>query len=222
MLQEAHPYDTIVLHPGLYKHKVLCDWPLKLVSLGVHKNPLPTKPPAPRIEPAADAAGPSTSAAPTRASAEDVPSGPPALPCALSSGTVTFWQERPPVVLCNCDTVCLSGLTLRVSHASHEYSSVAYGPDGRSVTLDACHVMGHTGLRIPYALDPLRVLRLNLLRCVIEVRHTCCSARKRMCKVPCKVPCKGIHAANAGLAFVMTCRGVGLKRELPGGATASG
>ena len=166
-MQESHPYDTIVVHPGLYKQKVLCEWPLKLVSLGVHTSPLPAGPAVPHIAPV-DAAGPSTSRALAGAGAGVEPSGPPALPCALSSGTVTFWQERPPVVLCNCDTVCLSGLTLRVSHASHEYSSVAYGPDGRSVTLDACHVMGHTGLRIPYSLDPLRVLRLNLLRCVIE------------------------------------------------------
>ena len=153
--QAAKPYDTIVLHPGLYKQRVLGATPMKLISSSLY-NPLQSCP-----KPPAAACG---------ASPQAWQSGPGALSPALSSSAVTLWQERPPVVLSNSDTMCLVGVTIRVAHASHEYSSVAYGSDGRSITLECCQLMGGTGLRVPFSVDPLRILLLNLRGCVIQVR----------------------------------------------------
>ena len=79
-------------------------------------------------------------------------------------------------MLVNADAVCLAGVTVRVGHASHEYSSVAYGTEARSITMEACHVMGGTGLRIPLPVDSLRILLLNLHGCVVEVRADATSA----------------------------------------------
>jgi hypothetical protein len=187
-MQEAHPYDTIILHPGLYKQKVLCEIPLKIVSLGAYVSSYDREMSANQSRAAHEtrlAPGTSVEHAPTPlhkglekslvlcdVGTKDttlLASGPPLLPCPVSSNTVTLWQERPPAVLSNCDAICLAGLTLRVVHASHEYSAVAFGPDSRSITLEGCHIMGHTGLRIPYAQDPLKILQMNLFGCVVQV-----------------------------------------------------
>jgi hypothetical protein len=141
-LQEVQPYDTVVLKPGMYKRRVLCNVPVKLISEVGHLH------------------GTCSSA---------IHGGMP-LAAPLSGDSVIFWQERPPALLSNADTLCLSGVTVRVMHSSHEYSSIAYGPNARSIVLDSCHVMGGTGLRIPYSIDPLRVLQLNMKRCVVQVR----------------------------------------------------
>jgi hypothetical protein len=34
-----------------------------------------------------------------------------------------------------------------------------------------CSIMGGTGVRIPYSLDPLRVLLLNMESCTVQVRQ---------------------------------------------------
>jgi hypothetical protein len=187
-MQKARPYDTIVLDPGLYKQRILCTIPLKFIAKVLHASPRCVPPmllseshclTASRYSCATTS--PQNGALPLEGAGDDGadgaeawPSGPPPLPPPLTSAAVTFWQERPPVVLCNCDTICLAGMTIRVAHASHEYSSIAYGSEGRAITMEACHVMGGTGLRIPYAIDPLQVLLLSLRSCVIEVLPSLC------------------------------------------------
>lgn len=207
-VQAAHPYDTLVLHPGLYKQRILCEVPLKVVSAAHHDLALssgaalqacPRAPASSSISPpvaaaaahavASPQAGDTTparrgpaghagigvlassawlGAAPAQQGRATAQSLPPAAP--LSSAAVTLWQERPPVLLSNTDACCLIGLTVRVAHASHEYSSVAYGTEARAIVMRHCHVMGGTGLRVPYPVDPLRVLLLQLQDCVVQVR----------------------------------------------------
>jgi hypothetical protein len=214
LVQAANPYDTLVLYPGLYKQRVLCEMPVKIISLAMHTNPEALHAPGrttaftcsalalrdstqllPTHSLGCGGAGTSASgggagAAQAPAAAGARPCGPPPLAPPLTSSAVTFWQERPPVLLSNTDAVCLTGLTIRVANASHEYSSVAYGSDGRAITLEACHVMGGTGLRIPYSVDPLRILLLSLRSCVVQVRTLAvdpCRLEGPTAIVPCDV-----------------------------------
>ena len=208
-MQVALPYDTLVLHPGLYKQRILCEVPLKIVAASHLQPPVchaeadsaaadtgqgSAPSPAAPAAAAAALASPQEPAQSGRDCASPVRTGIGVLtasarlrlaahskePCTermmpsaapLSSAAVTLWQERPPVLLSNTDACCLVGVTVRVAHASHEYSSVAYGTEGRSIVMRQCHIMGGTGLRVPYHVDPLRVLLLNLQECVIQV---CC------------------------------------------------
>jgi hypothetical protein len=87
----------------------------------------------------------------------------------ITSDSVIFWQERAPAVLVNADAVCLQHLTFKVEAAAHEYSCVAYGPVGRAITMKQCTVLGSTGLRVPFSLDPLSQLLLRMEGCTIQV-----------------------------------------------------
>lgn len=143
-LQEVRPFDTIFLAPGMYKERVLCEVPVRLIGR--------TSPPS--------ACGTLTTDQPHAAAAVD-------------GNAVILWQERAPAVLVNADACSFSNIIVRVVHASHEYSCVAYGPNARCITLQGCSIMGGTGLRIPYSVDPLRLLQLHMRKCVVRV---CCSA----------------------------------------------
>lgn len=133
----------------MYKERVLCEIPVRLVG-----------------------SAPASSA--NSAAAVDRPT-----PAAVvNGGAVIFWQERAPAILVNADTCYCENIIVRVVHASHEYSCVAYGPNARSVTLDGCNIMGGTGLRIPYSVDPLRLLHLSMHNCVVRVR---CLPRPHSC-----------------------------------------
>lgn len=87
----------------------------------------------------------------------------------ITADSVIFWQERAPAILVNADAVCLHNVTVKVEAAAHEFSSVAYGPRGRAITMKQCTVLGSTGLRVPYTLDPLTVLLLKMEGCTIQV-----------------------------------------------------
>jgi hypothetical protein len=87
----------------------------------------------------------------------------------ITSDSVIFWQERAPAILVNADSVCLHNITVKVEAGAHEYSSVAYGPDGRAITMKQCTVLGSTGLRVPLSLDPLTQLLLRMEGCTIQV-----------------------------------------------------
>lgn len=141
-LQEVKAYDTVILDPGMYKERVLCEVPIRLIGRG------------------------SSSPVDGAATALEQPK------CAASvdGDAVILWQERAPAVLVNADSCYCQNIVMRVVHASHEYSCIAYGPNARSVTLEGCSIMGGTGLRIPYSVDPLRLLQLSMRKCVVRVR----------------------------------------------------
>jgi hypothetical protein len=134
----VQPYDTVVLAPGMYKQRVLCSRPVKLISQAAWLS-------------------------------NDHARHVKATGSAITAESVIFWQERAPAILVNADAVCLQNLTVKVEAAAHEYSSVAYGPDGRAITMRQCTVMGCTGLRIPYTLDPLTQLLLRMEGCTVQV-----------------------------------------------------
>eukprot|EP00892_Ulva_mutabilis_P006950 jgi/Ulvmu1/4627/UM002_0358.1 len=136
--EEVKPYDTVVLAPGMYKERVLCEVPVRLI-------------------------GCTSTAVDGRACMDRLcASG------AIHGGAVILWQERAPAILVNADTCYCENIIVRVVHASHEYSCIAYGPGARSITLEGCSIMGGTGLRIPYSVDPLRLLYLNMQNCVVR------------------------------------------------------
>lgn len=131
-------YDTVVLSPGMYKQRVLCSKPVKLIAQASwlsneHDQHLKAK------------------------------------GSSITADSVIFWQERAPAILVNTDAVCLHNITVKIETAAHEYSSVAYGPGGRAITMKQCTIMGSTGLRVPYTLDPLMQLLLKLQGCTILV-----------------------------------------------------
>lgn len=128
----------------MYKERVLCEVPVRLVGRG-------STPPA---DYAATPFEQANSAA------------------AVDGDAVILWQERAPAVLVNAESCYCQNITIRVVHASHEYSCIAYGPNARSITLVGCSIMGGTGLRIPYSVDPLRLLQLSMHKCVVRVRCT--------------------------------------------------
>ena len=135
---QVKPYDTVVLPPGMYKQRVLCSKPVKLISQASWLS-------------------------------SDHDQNVKATGSTITAETVIFWQERAPAILVNADAVCLHNITVKVEAAAHEYSSVAYGPCGRAITMKQCTVMGSTGLRVPYTLDPLTVLLLKMQGCTIQV-----------------------------------------------------
>ena len=135
---QVKPYDTVVLPAGMYKQRVLCSKPVKLISQASWH-------------------------------ARDHDQHVKTTGSSITADTVIFWQERAPAILVNADAVCLHNITVKVEAAAHEYSSVAYGPCGRAITMKQCTVMGSTGLRVPYTLDPLTVLLLKMQGCTIQV-----------------------------------------------------
>lgn len=83
---------------------------------------------------------------------------------------VVFWQERPPALVCNAARVSIEGVTVRVVHSCDMYSSVAFGPAARHVSLLGCQIMGGTGLRMPPRWPrTLPEPRLSLDNCEIQV-----------------------------------------------------
>lgn len=150
MLQEeVKPYDTVILAPGMYKERVLCEVPVRLIGRACSAT----------VDDRATMERPCTAAA-------------------IHGGAVILWQERAPAMLVNADTCYCENIVVRVVHASHEYSCIAYGPSARSITLEGCSIMGGTGLRIPYSVDALRLLHLTMRNCVVRVRclvdlHSC-------------------------------------------------